>query len=94
MDIGPSEAETFWTAFLRAFIISSVARQPLNLQVLPRIRLVFATRPYRQIIDDHSRGRSLATALCFASGLATPSYTITRDTTFFAGSGTITPLIF
>ncbi len=52
--------------------------------MLPRIRLVFATRPYRRIIDDHSRRRSLATALCgarFASGLATPSYTITRDTT-------------
>jgi hypothetical protein len=42
--------------------------------VVPRIRLVFATRPYRRIIDDHSRSRSLATALLrarFASGFAT-----------------------
>jgi hypothetical protein len=37
----------------RRFIISSVS-------VAPRIWLVFATRPYHRIIDDHPPSRSLA----------------------------------
>jgi hypothetical protein len=47
-----------------------------------------ATQPYRRIIDDQPRSRSLATALWEARSLAaslSSSYTTTRDLTVFAG---------
>ena len=71
------QASELFSKSVRRLIMSSVIGGSSN-------QVGVATRPYRRIIDDQLRSRSLATALCgarFASGFATPSYTTTRDVT-------------
>jgi hypothetical protein len=58
--------------------------------VVPRIRLVSATRPYRRIIDDHRKAaRPLRRCLggARAGGFSLPSYTITGDPTELCSRG-------